>query len=112
MHRDNIKLVRRTSGGGAVYHDLGNCNYAVIAPTLNFHRDTYATLIANALNTLSIPATINTRHDVIVDDKKIITLIVNLTSTCLGLLINSQGHIVLHTELCSLIQILLDWGGI
>lgn len=71
MDSHGTKLVRRTSGGGAVYHDKGNCNYAMISPLKGFHRDTYALLIAKALQSLSIEASVNSRHDIIVDDKKI-----------------------------------------
>lgn len=93
MESNNVSLVRRTSGGGAVFHDLGNCNYAVISPLKDFHRDTFATLISKALISLNIKASVNERHDVIVDGKKIssrFNLVLIFLCTYPDLLINSE----------------------
>ncbi|GAA5960401.1 hypothetical protein JCM3765_007499 [Sporobolomyces pararoseus] len=51
-----IPFVRRKSGGGTVYHDLGNTNYCVFVPRLEFNRNTNAELVASALKRLEIPA--------------------------------------------------------
>ncbi|GAA6008605.1 hypothetical protein JCM11491_003365 [Sporobolomyces phaffii] len=51
-----IPFVRRKSGGGTVYHDLGNTNYCVFVPRLEFNRNTNAALVASALNRLDVPA--------------------------------------------------------
>ncbi|KAF8245560.1 hypothetical protein K440DRAFT_651632 [Wilcoxina mikolae CBS 423.85] len=61
-----ISLLRRRSGGGTVYHDLGNTNYSVTVPTSTFDRDTHAHLITRALQTLNVPAAVNKRHDIVV----------------------------------------------
>jgi lipoate-protein ligase A len=37
---NNVRLVRRNSGGGTVYHDLGNSNYCHIMPRETFDRST------------------------------------------------------------------------
>lgn len=46
----HINILRRWSGGGAVYHDLGNTNYSLIMPRHAFDRHLAANLVVNALN--------------------------------------------------------------
>lgn len=68
-----IEVVRRMSGGGAVYHDLGNICYTVIAP-YNKNVDTYREFSApliNYLNSIGIPATFSGRNDISVNGYKV-----------------------------------------
>ncbi|KAG9228461.1 hypothetical protein BJ875DRAFT_349276, partial [Amylocarpus encephaloides] len=59
-------LVRRRSGGGAVWHDEGNVNYSVICPTANFDRDKHAQMVVRALRRLGVKrAAVNARHDIV-----------------------------------------------
>ena len=70
----NIHVVRRISGGGAVYHDFGNLNFTFITNNLKNHLNNYrkfATPVINALNSLGVPAEFAGRNDIIVDGKKI-----------------------------------------
>jgi lipoate---protein ligase len=63
-----VKLVRRRSGGGTVFHDEGNVNYSVICPTPAFNRDKHAEMVVNALKYLGVEkARVNERHDIVVD---------------------------------------------
>ncbi|KAK6334323.1 Biotin/lipoate A/B protein ligase [Orbilia blumenaviensis] len=63
---DKINLVRRRSGGGTVYHDLGNLCWSVIMPRKAFDRDFNAHVVVKALHALGVStATINDRHDII-----------------------------------------------
>ncbi|KAI8865712.1 hypothetical protein GQ42DRAFT_165924 [Ramicandelaber brevisporus] len=66
LQERDIWLVRRNSGGGAVYHDPGNTNYTVLMPRDHFHRDESAQLVADALtNRLDVPGVhVTKRHDI------------------------------------------------
>jgi lipoate---protein ligase len=64
----HVKLVRRRSGGGTVFHDQGNVNYSVICPTSAFNRDKHAEMVVRALKSLGADrARVNERHDIIVE---------------------------------------------
>lgn len=70
-----IQVVRRLSGGGAVYNDLGNTNFAFISTDsendgfANFMR--FTSPIIDLLNNLGVPAEFSGRNDLLVDGKKI-----------------------------------------
>ncbi|KAJ3142080.1 hypothetical protein HDU90_004353 [Geranomyces variabilis] len=68
MQQENVPLVRRRSGGGTVYHDIGNTNYTIIMPRETFDRRTNAELVVRSLHQLDVPASVNTRHDIVVTD--------------------------------------------
>ena len=67
-----IRVVRRLSGGGAVYHDMGNLNFTVIADaqgeSLDFGR--FCALVVKALQRVGVKAEINGRNDMTIDGKK------------------------------------------
>ncbi|KAG6131576.1 hypothetical protein E4U38_003878 [Claviceps purpurea] len=63
-----VRLVRRRSGGGTVFHDLGNVNFSVICPPQAFDRDRHAEMVVRALKSLGRPRTrVNARHDIVID---------------------------------------------
>ncbi len=62
-----IALVRRRSGGGAVFHDEGNVNYSVICPTAEFTRDKHAEMVVRAIRKINPRARVNERHDIVID---------------------------------------------
>ena len=69
LESSGIALVRRITGGGAVYHDLGNLNYSIVGPTRFFESERPA-LIAEALRSMGIPAELGGRNDIFVDGRK------------------------------------------
>ncbi len=74
VRRLGVKVIRRSTGGGAVYHDLGNLNYSFITPapdlaTLNLA--TVAAPLLSALQKMGIQATAQGRNDIVLDGRKI-----------------------------------------
>jgi lipoate-protein ligase A len=69
-----ITVVRRISGGGAVYHDLGNLNFSVMTPSVNdrFARYEHFTRpVVATLRALGVPAELGGRNDILADGRKI-----------------------------------------
>lgn len=68
-----VKVVRRLTGGGTVYHDKGNLCYTIIAP-YNVDEDNYKKFTAPVieyLKSLGVNASFSGRNDIVIDDKKI-----------------------------------------
>lgn len=75
VERYNIPVVRRLSGGGAVFHDLGNINFTFIdnglsADTTTLFR-TFTDPICRALRSLGLQVELTGRNDLTIDGKKI-----------------------------------------
>lgn len=68
LEAHGIKLARRVTGGGAVYHDLGNLNYSIVGPAREVEK--YYDLMADALRRLGLPAERTGRNDIMVDGLK------------------------------------------
>ncbi len=69
-----IRVVRRSTGGGAVYHDLGNLNYSFItdagdAEKLTMERFTRP--VVEALRGLGLRAEASGRNDILVEGRKV-----------------------------------------
>ena len=69
-----INVVRRISGGGAVYHDLNNLNYTIISNEEkgdNFDFKTFSKPVIDTLSELGVEAEFSGRNDILIDGKKI-----------------------------------------
>lgn len=66
MEEDNVKLARRSSGGGAVFHDLGNTCFTFMAGKPEYDKSVSTAIVVNALNQLGIKAEASGRNDLVV----------------------------------------------
>jgi lipoate-protein ligase A len=70
LNRDGGHLARRLSGGGAVYHDMGNLNFTFLVSKKNYDLQKQLQVIVTACRNLGLNAEVTGRNDVTIDGRK------------------------------------------
>jgi lipoate-protein ligase A len=73
IKKNDISVVRRLSGGGAVYHDLGNLNFTFIIKDKEnsiYDFKKYSLPVIDALKKMGVTAEFNSRNDLVIDGRK------------------------------------------
>lgn len=70
LKKDGVQLVRRNSGGGAVFHDLGNLNFTFIASPELYDLNRQLKTVLAALASFGIQAEFSGRNDITAGGRK------------------------------------------
>ena len=92
---NNVPVYRRLSGGGTVYHDLGNVNYAFFVPRGDYEPDRFVGVAVAALRCLGIEAAIQGQHSIWAAGRKLSGSAFALNGKCAML----HGCILAETQL-------------
>ncbi|ETX09483.1 lipoate-protein ligase A [Marinomonas ushuaiensis DSM 15871] len=68
IEQDNVSLVRRQSGGGAVFQDLGNSNFTFMAGKPEYNKDVSTSIVLKGLKKLNIEGYASGRNDFVVGE--------------------------------------------
>jgi len=85
LEREGGRLARRGSGGGAVFHDLGNLNFTFAASPDVYDLERQLGVVVDALNELGIAAQFSGRNDILTADGR-----------------KFSGNAFRHTKTCSM----------
>jgi lipoate-protein ligase A len=105
-----IQIVRRSSGGGAIYTDLGTVLYTVIKPLLDETktvREEVAASVISALHKMGVPAVREGKNDLLLEGKKI-SGFAQYTS---GSHVCTHGSLLFDTDLDTLTDVLIANEG-
>ncbi|MCM4168128.1 Lipoate-protein ligase LplJ [Arenibacter antarcticus] len=105
VDENNIHVVRRISGGGAVYHDFGNLNFSFITnhdgkSLSNFKK--FTAPVIKVLQSLGLNAELKGRNDIEVEEKKIS----GTAQFSTGKRMVSHGTLLLDTDLEEVVKAL------
>lgn len=96
MEQDNILLARRKTGGGAVFHDLGNLNFSYICNEKENPLE-ILTLIIQYLNDNQVPVALSGRNDIVTTaDKRKISGVAAMQNGCTCLI---HGTLLVDVDL-------------
>jgi len=101
-----INIVRRSSGGGAIYTDSGTVLYSLIEPfsdEITIHRESVAAMIIDTLSKMSVPAYRDGRNDILADGRKFS----GLAQYSSGCHVCTHGSILYDTDLDVLTNVLI-----
>lgn len=70
IEQDGIRLARRNSGGGAVFHDLGNTCFTFMSTKPEYNKNLSTNIILDGLSRLGITAMISGRNDLTIHTHK------------------------------------------
>ncbi|WP_347861215.1 lipoate--protein ligase [Salimicrobium sp. PL1-032A] len=103
VDENGIHVVRRLSGGGAVYHDLGNLNFSFLTKDdgNSFHDFAkFTEPVVDALKQLGAPAELSGRNDLTIEGRKISG---NAQFTTKGRMF-SHGTLMFHSEVENVVR--------
>ena len=70
VRRAGLRVARRLSGGGTVYHDAGNLNYSLMLPRAVYQRDRIFDLVLRGLAACGVSATRSGTHSLVTGGRK------------------------------------------
>ena len=70
LSEEGVTLARRLSGGGAVFHDLGNLNFTFLVPQAEYDLDRQFAVIEKAVALLGLKAERSGRNDMLIQGRK------------------------------------------